>query len=64
MGWFGGKDDKNETLKKRDWNSSGASEITARPMHAYGTREVHQRIDGTYIVEKDRFGNVVSAKRA
>ena len=61
MGWF--SDDKDEKLKQRDWSSERASEANDRPGHAYGSVETHERIDGTYIVEKDGLGNVVNVRK-
>ena len=56
-------DEKQKQLKNRDWSSSRASQIENRPGHAYGSREIHERTDGRYVVEKDMFGNVVSVKK-
>ncbi len=60
MSWF--KDD-SDTLKSRNWNPSDASSVEDRPGCGYGTRETHERVDGTYIVEKDSSGRVVSVTK-
>lgn len=64
MSWFGNsKQDKENELNKRDWSTSHASEIKPRPMSAYGSIEIHHCLDGTYEVEKDGLGNVLSRKK-
>ncbi|HLJ90771.1 MAG TPA: hypothetical protein VKZ53_28460 [Candidatus Angelobacter sp.] len=64
MGWFSNhEDDKKKQLIKRDWSSGRASQTTNSSGRAYGTVETHERLDGTYLVEKDSMGNVISVKK-
>ena len=65
MGLFGSSnEEKEKKLKARDWSSSHASSIQPRPMSASGTVEIHKCLDGNFRIEKDGFGNIISARKA
>jgi len=63
MGWFSNDNDEKQKLLKRDWSSSRASHTENSLSRASGKIETHERLDGTYVVEKDWLGNVVSVKK-
>jgi hypothetical protein len=61
MSWFGGN---SEALKKQDWPSSRAVKIENGKIGGGTTVETHVRNDGRYIIEKNKLGDVMSAKKA
>ena len=64
MGWFETDEEKKQKeLMKRDWNSRYASQVSDRPNSAYGTVEIHERLDGRFQIVKDGFGNTLSVTK-
>lgn len=63
MGWFSKDDDKQKQLRNRDWSSGRASQTENSSQGAYWKTEVHERLDGTYLVTKDSMGTVISVKK-
>jgi hypothetical protein len=60
MGWFG----NNDSLKKQDWPTSRAVKVENGKIGGGTTVETHVRNDGRYIIEKNKLGDVMSAKKA
>jgi hypothetical protein len=60
MGWFG----NDEALKKQNWPSSRAVKIENGKIGGGTTVETHVRPDGRYLIEKNKLGDVLSAKKA
>ncbi len=52
-----------DNLKGRDWSSSRATGVENGAIGSGWKKETHVRSDGTYVVEKDQYGQVVSVKK-
>lgn len=51
------------SLKSRDWSTNRASRVENGAIGSGWKKETHVRIDGTYLVEKNQYGEIMSVKK-